>query len=487
MRAIRDKLVCLVLIFSLIISVTGCGRGTGTENSAPVVHKKTNVITFRSNLYPPPATLDPHRAKTESEILLTKCIYDTLFEKENGKIIDGLAERWTYSEDGKKLTVHLKKGVKFHNGAPLTAEDVEFSLKRAAGYFREQNQSYGIDFSGLRENIVIEDNDTLSIYFSSPSFNFHEVLSLPVFSIVHKKTIENYPDYGRPGGYFSPVVPVVGTGPYRFVEWIDGQFLVLASNPNYHKKTSNLERLEFRLYNDLSIAVHDFIAYDLDAIILDGKNYLEVIKEYPELKDYTEKFLTGTKYYLGFNLDKKPFDRWEARDAVVKALDAEKIEKDADGAIKPLEGLGKGDARAAKKVLDRLGDDTDSGNDKKSLEVVLGFSEGDVQRTIGESIKKQLEALGMEVALRKFSTDSEAKSLANFFILKLTSTAEDFKGQELKNEGDKDSSDAEGKENEILIPIGQRYDYYCVHKWVKFAVDQETGLIDFLKTKKDTR
>jgi len=477
----------LVLIFSIIFSITGCGRGTGSEDSAPVVHKKTNVITYRSNLYPQPATLDPVRAKSDSEILLIKCLYDTLFEKSGGKITGRLAERWTYSKDGKKLTIHLKKGIKFHNGEPLTVEDVEFSLKRAAGYFREQYHSYGIDFSGLSGNIVKEDNDTLSINFSSPSFNFHEILSLPIFSIAHKKTIEKYPDYGRPGGYFNPVVPVVGTGPYRFVEWVNGQFLILASNPNYHGKTSNLERLEFRLYNDLSIAVHDFIAYDLDVIILDGKNFLEVIKEYPELKDSTEKFLTGNKYYLGFNLAKEPFDRLEARNAVIKALDSGKIEKEAGGTIKHLKGLGKGDAQAAKEMLVKLGYDSDNEN---SLKVVLGFTEGYVQRTIAESIKKQLEALGMEVSLREFSDDSEAKSLADLFVLEQTSTADDFKGQELKNEGDneedKDKSNAVGEENQILIPIAQRYNFYCVHDWVKFAVNQETGLIDFLKTEKDS-
>jgi len=481
------------MIFSMLFTLNGCGRGTGSENNAPVVHKKVNIITFRTNLFPEPTTLDPVKARTESEILLINCLYDTLFEKNGSSIKGRLAERWAYSEDGKELTIHLKKGVKFHNGRSLTAEDVEFSLKRAAGYFREQYPLYGIRFFDLGFNVFKENDYTLSITFSSPAFNFHEILTLPIFSIVNKEALEKNPEYGAPGDYFNPAAPVVGTGPYKFVEWVNGKFLTLASNANYHGGKVSLERLEFVFYDDLSVAAHDFVAHDLDVITLDYGNYSKILKEYPELKNSLKKFLTGNKYYLGFNLSSKIFGSPEIRDAVLNSLDTKKIQEDVMGSVKLLKEFGKGDKKEAKEILDNLVHNSDNDENESSnngtLRIVLGFTEGPVQNAIAESIKEQLEPLGIEVSVRSFPNDSETRSFSDLYILKQNFTLLNFVNENAEDaeKNDNKKLDSAEEENQILLPLAQEYNFYCVHNWIKFYVNRDTGTIDFFKMKKILR
>ncbi|HEY0865776.1 MAG TPA: ABC transporter substrate-binding protein, partial [Fimbriimonas sp.] len=109
--------------------LTGCSQG-GFSKRAQEANASEGV--FRYPLIPNPTTLDPHRVQDGDTIDLIQQVFEglTTWGTDNS-VQPSLAESWDVSPDGKTYTFHLKKGVKFHNGKEMTADDVKWSIERA--------------------------------------------------------------------------------------------------------------------------------------------------------------------------------------------------------------------------------------------------------------------------------------------------------------------------------------------------------------------
>ena len=140
-----------------------------------------------------------------------------------------LAERWTTSADGKTYTFHLRKGVKFHDGSPLTADDVVASVER----FRSQSPRKA-DLS-MVAGVRAVDGGTVEITLSQPSAAFVPLLAYPgpAVAIMPKKLID-----GVPAGKL-PQSSVIGTGPYRLAEWIADKHVHLERFAQYSPATGD--------------------------------------------------------------------------------------------------------------------------------------------------------------------------------------------------------------------------------------------------------
>ena len=134
-----------------------------------------------------------------------------------------LAERWTTSTDGKTYTFHLRKGVKFHDGSPVTAADVVASVER----FRGQSPRKA-DLSMIA-SVQAVDDATVEIALAQPSAAFVPLLAYPgpAVAIMPKKLID-----GVAAGKL-PQTSVVGTGPYRLAEWVPDKHVHLERFAQY--------------------------------------------------------------------------------------------------------------------------------------------------------------------------------------------------------------------------------------------------------------
>src|SRR5436853_3200042 len=148
-----------------------------------------------------------------------------------------LAESWTTSPDGLAFEFVLRKGVKFHNGEPVTAEDVKFSLERYRGTAARM----------LKERVAAIETESgrirIRLRQSWPDFMTFYSIATGAGWIVPKKYVEKV---GEDGFKKAPI----GAGPYRFVSFTPGVELVLDAFEPYWRKTPSVTRLVFRALPD---------------------------------------------------------------------------------------------------------------------------------------------------------------------------------------------------------------------------------------------
>src|SRR5262249_6839767 len=149
-----------------------------------------------------------------------------------------LAESWSASEDGLSYDFVLRRGVKFHNGEPVTAEDVKFSFERYRGAAREL----------MKDSVAaIETPDPTRVRFKLkkpwPDFLTFYSSASGAGWIVPKKYVEQV---GEDGFKNAPI----GAGPYKFVSFKPGVELVLEAFEGYWRKTPSVKRLVMKVIPD---------------------------------------------------------------------------------------------------------------------------------------------------------------------------------------------------------------------------------------------
>ena len=162
-------------------------------------------------------TGDLHIATSSHSRFLAGHALDTLIRKNpaDGTYHPGLAESWEIADDGLSVTLHLRKGVKFHDGTPFNAEAVKFNLDRIATLDKAKGKTAYVTLSAgdLYDKCEVIDDYTVKISFKKPYALMIGALSTNEVGAIHSPTaIEKYGDeYGTEA--------IVGTGPFKFVEW----------------------------------------------------------------------------------------------------------------------------------------------------------------------------------------------------------------------------------------------------------------------------
>ena len=232
----------------------------------------------------------------------------------------GLAESWDASADGKTITFKIRKGVTFHDGKPMTAEDARFSIMEVLREYHPRGKG---NFS-LVTKAEVPDSHTLVLTLSAPSpsmimaFSGYESPILPKH-LFAGTDIKNHPNANAP----------VGTGPFKFVEWKRGQYMRLDRNPDYWSKGEpKLDRIVIRTIPDSAtrsavlekgeahIAGFGAVPYN-DAARLAKLSNVAVTKQGYEMFSPIGE--------LDFNTKVKPFDDKRVRQAVAYAIDRQYV------------------------------------------------------------------------------------------------------------------------------------------------------------------
>ena len=243
-------------------------------------------------------------------------MHDALLKPMPGNIYAPcLAESYTVSPDQKVYEFRLRKGVKFHNGDTLTAEDVEFSFWRYKAAFAKQIQS-------RTEKVEVVNPLTVRIRFKDPYPDFLEHM-LPGVStigwIVPKKYVEKVGDAG-----FKK--QPVGAGPYKFVEFVPGVRLVAEAFEGYWRKTPSIKRVEIYTVTDLATRTAMLKRGEVDVITnLGGVSYEDVKKD-PKLKLIPVP--SPTRHFLQMTMQWDPKSPWSdprVRKAASLAIDRQTL------------------------------------------------------------------------------------------------------------------------------------------------------------------
>ena len=218
--------------------------------------------TLRYGVHTAPTHFDVHQSGTVANIGAQSPMYDTLLRRDprDGQtIIPDLAHKWDVSPDGKKYTFHLRKGVKFHDGADFTAEDVKATFDRIARPPKGVVIPRSSLFTAVGE-IVVLDPHRIEFRLTEPR---PRAFMLGAFAsgwniIVRKKTLDDNQ------GNLRQVMNYPGTGPFRHVSRRDKEVWIMERNPNYwNKGLPYVDKLE--IYHMLPFSP------ELGAALLAGK------------------------------------------------------------------------------------------------------------------------------------------------------------------------------------------------------------------------
>lgn len=294
----KKNIIITVLFFALLLSL-----------SAAAEAKDTFVVGIHADA----KTLDPHVSNDSVSHNAMLQIYERLVTlDEKNDIVPQLAERWE-TPDPLTYKFYLKKGVKFHNGEELTAEDVLFSFKRAMGPEAGAIRAYAdvIDPKGFE----VADKYTIIMRTKEPMAAFLASMKHAYASIVNKKAVEEAGErYGN-----SPV----GTGPFKFVEWRKGDRIVFERFDEYYGEKPKIKTMIFRAIPEATSRVIELETGNVDLI------YYVPTSDVKRLESNQSVDLIRTKgslvYYMGMNTEKKPFDDPRVRRAVDLAIDKEVI------------------------------------------------------------------------------------------------------------------------------------------------------------------
>ena len=290
-----------------------------------------------------PPTLDPHLTTDATSATIIVEVFSGLVTiNPDLKIVGDIAETWDVSPDGMTYTFHLRDNAKFHDGKPVTAHDVKWSLERATDPLTAAPvvDQYLGDIVGAKERLkgtaselegvkVINDQ-TLEITIDAPKSYFLAKMTYPTAFVLDQENVESGRRWFRTPN---------GTGPFRLSEYVPGETLVLTRNKDFHLGSPFLDDIRFILSGGTSMLMYENDEIHLTGVgladldlILDPSNPLN-----SDLNQAPPSFSTS---YIGMNVNDPPFDDIKVRQALNYAIDKESIARDVyAGLVIPANGI----------------------------------------------------------------------------------------------------------------------------------------------------
>ena len=319
MRAKGSWLTPLLLLVC-VLALSPFARAKDNEPDSPAP-----AGSYRRPLGNDPRTLDPARISDIYGLSVTHQIFDGLVRFDHTLTISpALAQHWRSSRDGLTWTFTLRKGVKFHHGREVTADDVVFTLTRildprthsaAADLFTSIQGAQ--DFVRGRARVVsglsAPDRHTVQVVLNEALTPFVSVLAVGHARIVPRDIVE------QQGEAFG--ANPVGTGPFKFVRWEPGKEIVLAANTDSFDGAPRLARLVYRIFAG---EVADQICQEFEQGNLEESSVPSRCRT--KISDpryqYVRRPTFSVRFY-GLNTRAKPLSDVRVRQAIAHALDRE--------------------------------------------------------------------------------------------------------------------------------------------------------------------
>ena len=348
-------------------------------------------ITLAMQLEPP--HLDPTSAAAGA---IDSVLYSNVFEgltrfASDGSIIPGLAQSWVISDDGLTYTFKLAEGVTFHDGTTMDAEDVKFSLDRARA--EDSANAQKALFASIAD-VEAVDASTVKITLSAPNGSLLFNLAWGDAVIVAPESIENIKQ--------APV----GTGAFKFANWVQGDNITLEKNADYWGTPAKLDKVTFKFISDPTAAFAAVMAEDVD--VFAGYPAPENVPQFEA--DPRFQVIVGNtegETILSTNNKMPPFDNVKVREAMAHAIDRQAI---IDGAMFGLgTPIGTHFAPHNPDYVDLTADSAYDPEKAKALLAEAGFAEGftttlklpppSYARRGGEIIAAQLREVGIQTEI----------------------------------------------------------------------------------------
>jgi oligopeptide transport system substrate-binding protein len=322
-------------------SIAPMAVSTAAQDEGKVL--RVHQITF-------PDVVDPQQSSFSSEIAILSVNYEGLTRvDQTGATVPAAAESWEFDDTGTVLTFHLREGLTYSDGSPLTAERFRYAVQRNCDpYVAGQYQSILFEIVGCQEfaesiavpeegaatpaaspasdqeayeaakaglGVKAIDDRTLELTLTQPAPYYPTVASLWVFFPAKQELIEQ----GGAEWWKDPTLQL-GNGPFQLNEWVEEQQVGFVANEHYWGGRAKLDGIEYVYQGETAVALESYNNGDLDIAQLDP-NQLVTIQADPLLSQEYVTYAVASSYNLSFNLTQEPFQDKKVREAFSYAFD----------------------------------------------------------------------------------------------------------------------------------------------------------------------
>jgi peptide/nickel transport system substrate-binding protein len=289
MNQIRFRTL-LALAFALLPALTSLA--TGVQESGTTDEPVTFTLTMNSD----PDSLDPHRSSASITEQVMLNVFDGLVNPTpDGGVEPAIAESYSISPDGLTYTFRLRDNVYFHNGDEVTVDDLTYTFERL--------QELSSEFADVVE-LDAPDARTFVITLSQPNSSFEKFLYRAVI----------------PAGYDDHANQPIGAGPYRFVEYIPQNRIVLERNERYYKPVGDVDRVVIRIIGDADARLLALRSGEVDFTGVSTQRVDEVADSFEVIAAQA-----NSVFIFGMNNEHEALSDVRVRQAVNYALDRDEI------------------------------------------------------------------------------------------------------------------------------------------------------------------
>ena len=370
---------------------------------------------------------------TSANYMIPMNVYDRLFEiqlNDDGstELVPSLVKEYTVSDDGLTYSFTLRDDVKFSDGTPLTAKDVEFTLVRLLGLDESVNTDFascilgaddyiaqeGYSYDDTVEGIKVEDDTHLTITLAYPFAGFLYELATPAGCIYSQAAVEAAGD-----SYGNDAASAIGSGPYILTDWTRDSSLQLEVNPEYWGEEPSVKEVDIQIVPDASTINMMFQNGEIDILDCDDLDSSVVDSTYKTA--YADKIVSSNRLattYLIMNEDDQYLSDVNVRKAIQMAIDRQSIldtvysgdgnlcdgiyPKGLIGYSEDFQGWLKYDPDAAKKLLE----DSGYSDGEIKMELSADSSASSSVTLVLQMVQANLQAIGIDCSIVSYDEAS---------------------------------------------------------------------------------
>jgi oligopeptide transport system substrate-binding protein len=333
------RLGALVVAFALVFPIATFS--TLAQDSAGDKILRVHFITD-------PDVVDPQRSSYSNEIAVLALNYEGLTRQDESlQTVGAAAESWEYNEDATVLTFHLRDGLMYSDGSPLTAANFEYAVKRNcdprvageyqsilfeiegcaefASLYAEQEGATPVAaddeaaYQAARDRVAAKaiDDRTFELRLVQSAPYYHTIAALWVFFPAKQELVEQ----GGEDWWQDPSLQI-GNGPFQITEYEPDQIFAFKANENYWAGRPKLDGIEYRYIADVTVAIEAYRNGDVDIVDVDPGS-IPTVKGDAELSQDFVTYAFAATYDLAYNLSLEPFNDKKVREAFSMAFDRE--------------------------------------------------------------------------------------------------------------------------------------------------------------------
>ncbi|MEE9233399.1 MAG: ABC transporter substrate-binding protein [Nitrospirales bacterium] len=387
-----NRIFVMSIVVALFLNIPQPSTVSGEES------KKGGTLTLA--IRKDATVLNPLVRTISTDKEIRKLMFEPLLGLDlRGIIQPRLAESWEISKDGKTYTFNLRRGVRFHNGREMTAQDVKFAIDYS---LNPKNSAYGLSRLSQIERVEAAEKHVLKVYLKEPSPSF-------LSSLTDIRSFAVIPEGSIGAGVTKPTEYPPGTGPFKFVQWKAKQRIIFDRFNDYWGQKALVDRVILRPIRNASVRITALRAGDVDMVERTPYEWVKQIVD-GKLKGLSYKRSAHAGFrHITFNVAKPPFNNKKLRQAVAHALNKKEIfqaaffgfgeqtdQKYPKGHVWYMEGVPSPsyDLKKAKALLKESG--------YKGETIEYSTPKGEDTEAAAVAIQSQLKKIGVKVSIKIF-------------------------------------------------------------------------------------